>query len=127
VRRAVEVAAFKANDAYQFSLGDSFTAVFDEDEYAFDQAEKLTLIPTDLASEIIHSHKLVWSFGESGYVEGFFLSSYRNDQKRILLVPLDTLGGVIKRVANDSVASIRMEVVDRPTKSRRPLIKRTIE
>ena len=81
-RQVVEVAAFKANDAYRLSLSGSFTAVFDEDEYALDQPEKLTLIPTDLASEIIHSHKLVWSFGENGYVEGIFLSSYRNDRKR---------------------------------------------
>lgn len=126
-RHFVEVTAFKANDEYEFSMIGSLTATFDLDEYVLDRPHKLRLLITDLASEVIHSHRLVCSFGESGCAEGIYLSSYRNDQERIILVPLDLIVDVIDRVANDDVVSLRVEVEPHPTRPRRPIVKRTIE
>ena len=79
----------------------------------------------DLASEIIHSHRLMWSFGESGYADGIYLSSYKNERDRVILVSLDTISGIIESVADDHVVSARFELVTHPTKP--PSVKRTLE
>ena len=66
-----------------------------------------------VASEIIHSHLLVWLFDEDDVPASFIVSSYKNADKRALGIPfLEWLKAVDAVVADDIVAmSLQIDAV----------------
>lgn len=64
---------------------------------------KITLHLNALMSEIIHSFLLAWQSDKNGLVEGMFLSSYKNQNKRAILLKLDQYCDIIRSVGIDEV------------------------
>lgn len=79
-------------------------------DYKERPSHKIQMKLSDLTSEIIHSFPLLWCCDERGFLNGFFVSSFRNEKRRLLHVPLHKYAEKIDIVANDDVLFTAIEM-----------------
>ncbi len=107
---SIEVTGFgsRRSKVGLLSFVGSTSCDFDK-EYDLKKPFRLRMSPSDLAGEIIHSHKLMWEISDRGCVVGAYLCSYRNAEDRLILLPLELLCSLLGRVSNDDITQSRLE------------------
>lgn len=80
-----------------------------EEEYDLSNPLRQRFSVHDIAGEIIHSFALVWATNKQDNVDGAFVCSYKNQDKRALFISLRTFCDLINHIVDDEVTSHRME------------------
>jgi hypothetical protein len=83
------------------------------EEYDFESPQKVPFDAWDLSSEILHSLTLMFQISEDrGGVAGFFVSSKRNNWKRLIDVPISSWLSIMTQFAEDDVTESKSSFED---------------